>query len=124
VSNPNQHSLPIFVNVILEDSQEKFDFEKLLRQGYKFEVIGGQHICQADHEILEAKYTSETLKNAPNTLVYKNVEICLNLSKEEKALLVTVDNNRIHRSESNVDKVLLNYFLSVIILFFFIFFSA
>ena len=124
MSNPNQHSLPIFVNVILEDSQEKFDFEKLLQQGYKFEVIGGQHICQADHEILEAKYTSETLKNAPNTLVYKNVEICLNLSKEEKALLVTVDNNRIHRSESNVDKVLLNYFLSVIILFFFIFFPA
>ena len=124
MSNPNQHSLPIFVNVILEDSQEKFDFEKLLRQGYKFEVIGGQHICQADHEILEAKYTSETLKNAPNTLVYKNVEICLNLSKEEKALLVTVDNNRIHRSESNVDKVLLNYFLSVIILFIFIFFPA
>ena len=84
---------------------EKFVFEKLLKNEYKYEVIGGQHITQADHEIIIANYTTETLPYAPQSLVYKQVVIWVNLSKEEKALVVTVDNQRIQKPESNMDKV-------------------
>ena len=94
---------------------EKFVFEKLLKNEYTYEVIGGQHITQADHEIIIANYTTETLPYAPQSLVYKQVVIWVNLSKEEKALVVTVDNQRIQKPESNMDKVklikLLFYFL-------------
>ena len=104
-NNPNLNSLPVYVNVVLPQN-DKFVFQDLLKSKYKYEVIGGQHITQADHEIVIANYTTATLKNAPNSLVYKQVQIFVNLSKEEKALVVTVDNQRIQRPESNVDKVI------------------
>jgi len=101
---------------------EKFVFEKLLKNEYKYEVIGGQHITQADHEIIIANYTTETLPYAPQSLVYKQVVIWVNLSKEEKALVVTVDNQRIQKPESNMDKVKLK--TNQIVILFFISFAT
>ena len=102
--NPHLHNLPVIINVSM-DQTESFDLKKLLNGSYNVSVLGGQHICECDNRLLKNRYLKTPADEIPSKVKFKMAEVYVNLTSDEKSLVVNVANSQITYQNQWFDKV-------------------
>ena len=102
--NPYLHNLPTVINVEVPEGS-KFTHTELLRDQYELDCLAGQHISTADIELLESVFAKTSDDKIPTQIKYKQTEIYVNLTSDEKAFIVNVQNEHISYDAVWFDKV-------------------
>ena len=102
--NPFGTNLPCAINVQVSFN-ESYDHDKCLKGGYTINVIGGQHIIEADSRLLKTVYGAADALKIPPTIRFKACEIYINMTSDEEQLIVTLHNKQLFHKNQFFDKV-------------------
>ena len=100
-------NLPLTVNVVINNGSQ-FDYKKFMNSdpNYTMHVLAGQHITTCDAELLNTKYLNTAVALIPKAILFKQVELFVNLTHEEETLLVQLNNDQLIYKNQYIDKVL------------------
>ena len=93
------------LNVKLDQNKEVFSIDSLLAGKYEMDLLAGQHIVECDSRLLTSVYLKHTPDTIPSPMKFKQAEIYINLTENEKSMIVKVDNARVHLKNQFWDKV-------------------